>query len=502
VTRGLRTLVPVVLASLAIVLSIGQASAHPLGNYTVNRALVLQVGASEIVVRYVIDMAEIPAFSELQAIDRDGDGQTDASEATAYAASGCSVVRSAISLDLDATALPLTMGGVPALTFPPGAGGLSTLRLVCHFMAVLPAGGGERTVRVADATDDGHVGWREVTIAAGPDVTLADADVPSRSPSAELTAYPVDAFQTPPDIRTGTARFRTSGRSSGEAPVSGPAPPASRGTADDPLAALVGGDLTPAAFSIAMLVALALGAAHALSPGHGKTLVAAYLVGSGGSMRHAATLGLMVAATHTAGVFVLGGATLLIGQFLVPERAIEWLSLGSGVVVLVLGAGLVVRALQRSLGVAPEPNVHAHEHGPDHGHNHGDPRRRPDARPHLHLQRGPAHPELRRRNVVALGLAGGMVPSASALIVLLVAITTGRLIVGLLLIVAFGAGMAIVLAGLAVAATLLRGAMRAPRGLRTHPLAQAAGRAVPLLAGIAVVIAGLSATIGALTRIA
>lgn len=494
-TSSLRGLVPVALASVAMLLAPVQVSAHPLGNYTVNRAVVMRVGASEIEVRYIIDMAEIPAFTELQAIDRDGDAQADPSEAGAYAASTCAAVRSAISLDVDATDLPLRVGAAPELTFPAGAGGLPTLRLVCHFAADQRGSGGERTIRIADATDDGHVGWREVTISAGRGAAVAAADVPDKSPSAELTSYPTDALQTPPDVRAGTARFRLSGQTSGEPALMSPAMPASRDTADDPLASLIGGDLSPAAFTIALLVALALGAAHALSPGHGKTLVAAYLVGSGGSMRHAATLGLTVAATHTAGVFLLGGATLLIGQFLVPERVIEWLSLGSGVVVLALGAGLVVRATHRSHGATPD--AHGREHTQHHDHSHPH-----EVHHHLHPQRGPALPELRRWNVIALGLAGGMVPSASALIVLLVAITTGRLIVGMLLIVAFGAGMAIVLAGLAVAATLLRGALRAPGGLRAHPLARAAGRAVPLIAGIAVMIAGLSATIGALTRFA
>ena len=101
---------------------------------------------------------------------------------------------------------------------------------------------------------------------------------------------------------------------------------------------------------------------------------------------------------------------------------------------------------------------------------------------------------------MALGLAGGMVPSASALLVLLVAITTGRLVFGLLLIVAFGAGMALVLGGLAMATTVLRGAVRAPAAVRAHPVARVLARSVPLLSGIAVLVAGLGVTIGALTR--
>lgn len=475
------------LAALALAATAGIASAHPLGNYTVNRAVGVQLGATEVTVRYVIDMAEIPAFSELQSIDRDGNGLTDAAELATYATATCATVRTSLDVEIDASALTVEPQGQPQLSFPPGAGGLSTLRLVCAFHANVPHGDGPQTIGVSDRTDDGHVGWREVTISPASGVVIETSDVPSISPSAELTSYPIDALQTPPDVRSGTARFhRTDG-----APVTptgeSPATPTQRPTANDPLASLVGADLTPAAAFGALLLAILLGAAHAVSPGHGKTLIAAYLIGSRGSIRHAATLGLTVAVTHTAGVFLLGAVTLLIGQFFVPERVIEWLSIGSGVLVALLGAGLIFRAVRA-----------ARTHGHGHEHEH----RQPHPHPHPHAHGASRGTELRRRNVIALGLAGGMVPSASALIVFLVAITTGRLLFGLLLIAAFGAGMAVVLGGLAVATTVLRGSLRAPSGLTSHPWARLAVRSVPLVSGVAVLVAGLSVSIGALARFA
>jgi ABC-type nickel/cobalt efflux system permease component RcnA len=236
---------------------------------------------------------------------------------------------------------------------------------------------------------------------------------------------------------------------------------------------------------LGILLAAGLGAAHAVSPGHGKTLVAAYLIGSQGSRRHAATLGLTVAVTHTAGVFLLGAVTLLAGQFLVPERVIRWLTIGSGFLVVLLGAGLVLRAARGSRA----SHDHGHEHERSHVHEH----------PHEHSH---PHRELRARNVVALGLAGGMVPSASALIVLLVAITTGRLLFGLVLIMAFGVGMSLILGGLAVATTMVRGAVTASGGIASHALIRRAASAVPLVAGVAVLAAGLAVTIGALARFA
>ena len=193
-----------------------------------------------------------------------------------------------------------------------------------------------------------------------------------------------------------------------------------------------------------------------------------------------------MAVTHTAGVFLLGAVTLLIGQFFVPERVIEWLSIASGVLVALLGAGLVLRAVRGATGQPSHPHPHPHAH--------------PHPHPHPPSERQAT--DLKHRNVITLGLAGGMVPSASALIVLLVAITTGRLIFGLLLIVAFGAGMAIVLGGLAVITTVLRGAMRTPTRLSTNRWSRVAVKSLPLVSGIAVLVAGLSVSIGAFARFA
>jgi ABC-type nickel/cobalt efflux system permease component RcnA len=494
VTRGIRHLVAALIATLGLLASAGIASAHPLGNYTVNRAIGLAVGSSGITLRYVVDMAEIPTFSEFQLIDRDGNGRPDPTEVASYASAACSAVRANLDLLIDGSTVTLQARRTPQLSFPAGAGGLSTLRLVCEFNARVNATSGPRTITAADGTDDGHVGWREVTISAGPGVVIETSNVPSISSSAELTRYPTDALQTPPDVRAGTAAFHltSSGLSGPGAEI--PAAPTQRSTADDPLAALISGELTPAAAVGALLLAVLLGAGHAVSPGHGKTLIAAYLIGSRGSVRHAATLGVTVAVTHTAGVFVLGAVTLGIGQFFVPERVIEWLSVASGLLVALLGAGLVIRAARGVTRKASHADPHAHPHPHPHPHRH--PHRHP------HPRYAPQSLDLRRRNVITLGLVGGMVPSASALIVFLVAITTGRLLFGLLLIVAFGAGMAAVLGGLAVLTTALRGTIRAPGSLAAHPWAGSAAKSLPLASGIAVLVAGLGLSIGALARFA
>jgi ABC-type nickel/cobalt efflux system permease component RcnA len=245
-------------------------------------------------------------------------------------------------------------------------------------------------------------------------------------------------------------------------------------TANDPLAALIGGELSPALVALALLLAAGLGAAHALSPGHGKTLVAAYLVGSRGTVRQAVALGLTVAATHTIGVLVLG-----------------WLTVISGGVMATLGGALVWRAIRRRQWPQDEHahHEHAHHEHPQHVH------------PHPHPHGHGARPALTVRSVAVLGVAGGMVPSASALIVLLAAVTTGRLVFGLALIAAFGVGMAVILGGIAAATTVAHGWLsdRLDGGLPR--LASRIGGLVPLGAGIVVAGVGLILTVAAVARL-
>ena len=469
-----------VAASLAMVTA---ALAHPLGNYTVNRALAMTITPQALDVRYVIDMAEIPAFATLGAINVDADGEADASERQAWAEATCETARDALSVTIDDQPVALEAADRPRLSFPPGAGGLETLRLECSMTSVWTLAAGEHQVAVSDRTDDGHVGWREVTITAAGGQLLA-SDVPAISPSAELTAYPTDSLAAPIDVRTGNATFRA-GAGAGPISPTGASDPAggARTTSNDPFAALIAGDLTPTVVLVALLLAAGLGALHALSPGHGKTLVAAYLIGSRGTFRQAAGLGATVAVTHTLGVFALGGITLAAGELFVPERVIGWLSVASGGLVALLGLVLVWRALRP----APHAHGHGHAHGADQEHPH----------PHAHE----AAPKVSVRGLVALGLAGGMVPSASALIVLLAAVSTGRLAFGLSLIVAFGIGMAAILAGLAAAATMARSVLVGERAIGARWWTRRVSRLLPIASGTAVLVIGAVVAVTALGRI-
>jgi ABC-type nickel/cobalt efflux system permease component RcnA len=315
--------------------------------------------------------------------------------------------------------------------------------------------------------------------------------VPSRSASNYLSGYPAGRLESPPDIRQARASFTVTGAAAVVTPGSGS--PTSAPTVDDPLARLVGGELSPALVLLAFLLAAGLGAAHALSPGHGKTLVAAYLVGSRGSVRQAIALGLTVAATHTAGVLLLGALVLVAGELFLPEAVIGWLTIVSGGLMAMLGAALLWKAVRGRIG---RPDHHDSVHVHDHGHSHG--------RGHSH-QHGPAAsvpgPALTVRSVALLGIAGGMVPSASALIVLLAAVTTGRLVFGLALIAAFGAGMAAVLGGLAVVTTLARDWLGDRAGLRHSGAVRSALGLLPIGSGMLVLGIGLAIALGAASRL-
>jgi len=184
---------------------------------------------------------------------------------------------------------------------------------------------------------------------------------------------------------------------------------------------------------IAILTALGAGAVHALEPGHGKTVVAAYLVGSHGRARDAVMLGLVVTASHTIGVFLLGLVTLYASRYLVPEQIYPWLGTASGLTIAGLGGWLF---LQRYAG----SHLDSHHHH-DHEHAHGY-----EAHDHVHQHHGHHHAtQTSLRELFALGVTGGIVPCPAALVVLLSALALRRTGFGLVLIVAFSIGLASVL---------------------------------------------------------
>jgi nickel/cobalt transporter (NicO) family protein len=255
--------------------------------------------------------------------------------------------------------------------------------------------------------------------------------------------------------------------------------------------ALVGGrSLSPGFAVVALLLAVGLGAAHALAPGHGKTVMAAYLVGLRGTLRQAATIGATVTLTHTAGVLLLG-LVLTSSRAVASERVYPWLGLVSGLLLAVVGVGLLVRAgtghhhphehgqrVADPLQAELDPGEAERPHGHDHGRDHHDPQ---------------AHPRpLGRRGLVALGLAGGLVPSPSAVVVLLGGIALGQAWFGVALVLAYGLGMAATLTGVGLLLAHLRTRMDRRLHLPAGSLLARAGRLLPAVTASVIVAVGLA----------
>ena len=414
-----RVLAVIALAAPAI------AAAHPLGNFTINRYAALRVEPDRLAVRYVVDMAEIPAYQAIIAADRSGNGVLDPDERKAWSEETAREIAAGLLVTVDGNSLVLTPG-TASVDLPTGAGGLPTLRLDVALTAPLRSVGG---FDVRDRNFAGRAGWREIVVEGAGGVRVAESSVPATDRSRALSAYPADLLASPPQVSE--ARFRVV-PGAGEA-ITGATSGAGAERFRDRLTELIATrhPLAPGFVAMALLVAAALGALHAVGPGHGKSIVGAYLIGARGTVAHALVLGLIVTATHTAGVYALGGLTLAASRWIVPERLFPWMSAASGLLVLAVGASLARSRLLVALD-GDHPHDHHDGHAHDHHHHHHH---------HHHLPEGPPG----WRTIVALGVSGGLLPCPSALVVMLGAIALGRVAFGLALIVAFSVGLAAVL---------------------------------------------------------
>ena len=423
----------VALGALAAALAApAAASAHPLGNFTINRFSRVEVANNRVYVRYVLDLAEIPTYQA---------GQIDRNAYGGRIATGAELWLRGRRAHLTAVAT--------ALAHPPGAGGLHTTR----FEVLLRGPRVARPVRMSyrDRNYVDRIGWKEIVVGAA-----------TKSESDELRAYPKSLLQSPLDVTSVHGRLD---------PAGGPRPTLTTGkalaapdrVADAGFASLIGRDHLSALVILASLgAAFFWGMAHALSPGHGKTIVTAYLVGQRGIPWQAAALGGIVTATHTIGVFALGAVTLALSQFVVPEQLYPWLNLTSGVLVVAIGI-TVLRSRFRHRG---------HHHG--HSHRHAPPG---------------------RRSLLAIGVSGGLLPCPSALVVLLAAISLHRVGFGLLLIVAFSAGLALSITGVGLLAVMAK---------HLFHRASFEGRLIRLLpaaSALVIVAAGLAMTVRALPKV-
>jgi nickel/cobalt exporter len=398
------------------------AAAHPLGNFSVNRYHGLVVAPGELRVDTVQDLAEIPTAQAMPRIDADHDGTPSVEELAAWAPRACRRAAGDLLISVDGRPIPAATRTATA-HLRAGQAGLPTLRLECRIVAALA---GPRAVSVIEFRDRApdQPGWREVT-ARGDRMTLLSSDVPQASRSDRLTGYPRDMLTAPLVQRGATLRVRPGGPplASTAAPAAlvqgvGQLLPRGADRLTEAFTALVARRaLTPGFAALALVVALTLGGLHALAPGHGKTIMAAYAASRGRrSLREVLALGATITVTHTAGVLALG---LLVasGSTLAPAAAIPWLGVASGALVAATGLGLLRRALRT------RRSAHGHDHA--HRHPHHD------------------HERPRRGSVVLMGFAGGLAPSPSAVVVLVGAAALGQAWFGLALVLAYGAGLAL-----------------------------------------------------------
>ncbi|WP_432155660.1 MULTISPECIES: nickel transporter [unclassified Streptomyces] len=493
------------------------ASAHPLGNFTVNHYDGLVAAPGRLRVDHVEDLAEIPATQARPDIERLGG-------LTAWARERCAAAAAGSRLTVDGGTVALTVTAARAAVRP-GQAGLDTVRVECALGAPLPTGD-TVTVEFRSASDSAGPGWREIT-ARGDRMTLTGTDVPGTSVSRELTTYPEELLSSPADTTTASLRVRPGGPALADEDRDAPAASVLPRGADRWTRALdhlvARQDLTVGFAALALLLAVGLGALHALAPGHGKTLMAATAAARGGRarLRDVLPLAASVTVTHTLGVVALG-LLVTAGSAAAPS-VIAWLGLASGALVMLAGTTLVRRAWrarhpahdhhhapvktpERRLATvgapAPDHESHPHPHGHDHdhdghGHHHHHEHHHDHTHTHTHTHGGVTHshpvaPTL--RGTLLLGFAGGMVPSPSAVVVLVGAAALGHAWFGLLLVVAYGAGLALTLtaAGFAVVrlgAGVTRVLDRRPRWT-AHPVVTSVRRAAPLWSALVVVVIG------------
>jgi len=425
----------------AIVVCAAVAMAHPMGNFSVSHYSRIELGAKGAHIRYVLDLAEIPTFQLMQGWKAEETAAKVEEQAREW-------VR---GLKLESGGRTVTPKVErTSYVVDKGAGGMAILRVVTE-MAVDAAPG---TLRFTDGNFPDRAGWKEIVVAGGDGVVVDRAAPAGTDRSKELTAYPQDPLLAPPQDLEASATWHavvappvtTETAAAPPAPSTPMAPELpgqnAAGTVvrGDYLSRLLRqGEIGWGMMLVGMCVAFGLGAIHALSPGHGKTIVAAYLVGTRGTPKHAIFLGAMVTFTHTISVFFLGLATLFLSQYVLPEKIYPVLGAISGLSIVWIGATLFFKRLRVAGGHTHPHGRHHHDH--DHGglvHDHGD------GRVHSHVPDG----DVTLGSLIALGASGGLVPCPSALVLLLSSVALGRVALGLTLLVAFSAGLAIVLMGI------------------------------------------------------
>ena len=451
---------------MLIVLGIPTRSvAHPMGNFSISHFSALTVSPDTVRLLYVIDMAEIPTFQEMQDV---GDiTRADELSAQAYRERKAQELQRGLVLQIGTQTIPFSSRS-SQLTFPPGAGGLPTLRLAVEYEAPLSSAKGVLVFEDRNYPD--RAGWKEIIAHPQPGVIFEQSSVPHESRSQQLTSYATDLLQAPPQDLRAVLTFTVSetGRGAVASPNLGTQPVSAtssiirtpQGWFTDLITVR---QLTPGIMLLSLAIAFGLGAFHAFEPGHGKTLVAAYLVGSRGTPWHALILGLTVTLSHTLSVFLLGVVALFASHHIVPEHLYPWLELISGLLIAGMGLMLLRHAWLRYHHRVGHEHAHVvHERHHHHHHDHPAHSHHPviftEGHHDHHHEHSHEEPErVSYGTLMTLGITGGMIPCPGALVVLLSAVALQRVAFGLLLIVAFSVGLAMVLVATGLVLVSARG---------------------------------------------
>ena len=522
-----------------------------MGNFSINHYSKIKVGQSAIDVLYLIDMAEIPTYQEIR--QAGFTPKADDPNVAQYLNRQEEVLKAGLSLQTDGQTVQLEAIS-HQVVFADGAGGLPTMKMGFLFRGEVKAGSGVHNLSYADNNFQGRAGWKEIVV-LGDGSSILENSASAVDRSRELTTYSSDVLNSPPQQLSALVRYETQAvepERSPSSPKAGagkqtpllakpadvpavPTParsakaigsagvkerrPHSRDSAHSEAPSSVAalrpgthqqntprsrftdlistqGELSFWVLLSAALIAAGLGALHALEPGHGKTIVAAYLVGSRGTARHAVLLGIVVTASHTAGVYLLGAVTLYASRYIVPEQLYPWLGAISGLSVAGLGIFIFLRHLTGETG--------EHSHAPGERHSHwflslfqpggkeqaGEPECRQTSR------KG-TEGALSLRELCMLGITGGIVPCPAALVVLLSAFSLHRIRFGLFLITAFSLGLAAVLVAVGLAMVYTRHLL----SLRARGNGKLV-RYLPLLSSAFMVVLGAGITISAMGSVA
>jgi nickel/cobalt exporter len=503
-------------------------SAHPMGNFSVNHYSRLYFRDSLVDLTYVLDLAEIPAFELL------GQWQIDWKDQALLAGKSERQAKQWVAnlmLSQGGRPLPLHVISVSAKAVE-GAGGMPVLRISIAAQASLQPG----EVAYQDRNYPGRAGWKEIVVDHNQSAVIRSSSQPAKDLSGGLTYYPADPAITPPQDLTARVNFTPAflppvlRETVPAAPPQAASPsfsqqqPAAPGTVvrGDYLSKLLQRHtLEWRTILFGILAAFGLGAIHAMSPGHGKTIVAAYLVGSRGTLKHAGLLGFVVTFTHTFTVFLLGLGVLFFQQYVVPEKIVPILGVISGLSIVSVGAMLLYR---RSSALMDGEHSH-HHHNHSHNHNHQYARRKvgqpilaaagsqtglsavaelieADHDSHdrhhgsgalVHSHGGHTHAHMVEGKVtlsslIALGISGGLVPCPSALILMLSAIALGHPGLGLVLLIGFSSGLAGVLMGIGMLALYARHLLPDGKETSRRPIF----RLIPVFSAVVVICLGLA----------